>query len=111
MPVQLVTTPTYEKRVSKLLRPTERTQMECFIAATPDQHPVIPETGGFRKARWKRQGGGKSGGLRLIYYFFAAPEVVYMADIYAKNDQETLSHAQKNELKERAKQLKRIYGT
>ena len=30
----------------------ERVAMEFFIACAADDHPVIPATGGFRKARW-----------------------------------------------------------
>jgi len=29
----------------------ERAAMEFFIASAPEDHPVIPGTGGFRKAR------------------------------------------------------------
>jgi hypothetical protein len=28
--------------------------MEFFIACAPEDHPVIPGAGGFRKARWTR---------------------------------------------------------
>lgn len=72
--------------------------MEFFIACTPEDHPVIPGTGGFRKARWARRGKGKSGGYRTIYYFLAEPGRVYMAAIYAKSRKETLSAADRNVL-------------
>ena len=49
----------------------ERSTMEFFIANAPEDHPVIPGKGGFRKARQHRRGQGKSGGLRVI---FARPE-------------------------------------
>jgi hypothetical protein len=41
--------------------------MEASIAADPESHPVVVGTGGVRKARWSRQGKGKSGGVRVIY--------------------------------------------
>ncbi len=43
--------------------------MQLAIAADPAAYPVIPGTGGVRKARWTRQGKGKSGGVRVIYYY------------------------------------------
>jgi len=42
--------------------------MEFHIACSPEDHPVIPGAGGFRKARWARRGKGKSGGYRVIYF-------------------------------------------
>jgi mRNA-degrading endonuclease RelE of RelBE toxin-antitoxin system len=100
----------YEKRVSKLLAAHERIQMECSISENPERHPVIPGTGGFRKARWKRQGRGKSGGIRVIYYFAPTPEVVYMADAYAKSEKDDLTNAEKNALKRIAQEVEEQLG-
>ena len=81
--------------------------MEFFIACGPHDHPVIPGAGGFRKARWARHGRGKSGGLRVIYYFLAEPGRIYMAAIYAKSRQATLSPEDRNALAKLAAQIKR----
>ncbi|MGA2269404.1 MAG: type II toxin-antitoxin system RelE/ParE family toxin [Bryobacteraceae bacterium] len=93
--------------MSKLLTGREQAAMEQSIAADPERHPTIPGTGGFRKARWGRHGSGKRGGVRLIYYFAVLPDSVYLADIYAKNERENLSDAQKNSLKKIVDQIKR----
>ncbi len=42
-------------------------EMEETIAVKPERHPLIRATGGFRRARGRRPGGGKSGGVRVIY--------------------------------------------
>jgi hypothetical protein len=44
----------------------------------PEGHPVIPGASGFRKARWARQGKGKSGGFRVVYFFLAEPGRIYI---------------------------------
>jgi hypothetical protein len=80
--------------------------MEFFIASAPKGHPVIRGTGGFRKARWARQGKGKSGGVRVIYFFLARPGRVYMAAIYAKSRIDALSAADHNVLARLAAQIK-----
>jgi hypothetical protein len=80
--------------------------MEFFIACAPEDHPLIPGTGGFRKARWARRGKGKRGGLRVVYFFLAEPGRIYLAAIYAKSRQETLSAADQNVLAKLAAQIK-----
>ncbi len=82
--------------------------MEFFIACAPEDHPVIPGSGGFRKARWGRRGMGKSGGFRVIYFFLAEPGRIYMAAIYAKSRKETLSAADQKVLAKLAAQIKKV---
>ncbi len=53
-------------------------------------------TGGIRKLRYAaRTGQGKSGGARVIYLAVAAAGHVYLLDIFAKNDKENLSTAER----------------
>ena len=85
-------------------------EMEEGIAVDPDRHPVIQGTGGFRKARWRRPGGGKSGGVRVIYYFMVRPDLIFLADLYAKNEKENLTHAERNELQKIASEIQREFG-
>ena len=62
--------------------------MEASIAADPEAHPVIIGIGGIRsKARWGRQGKGKSAGVRVIYYYWNADNEVYMLYVFAKKEQ------------------------
>jgi RelE toxin of RelE / RelB toxin-antitoxin system len=97
----------YESRVAALLNEEERMAMEFYIACAPEDHPVIPGAGGFRKARWARRGKGKSGGFRVVYFFLAEPGRIYMAEIYAKSRKETLSAADQNVLARLAAQIKK----
>ena len=55
-------------------------------------------TRGIRKLRWGRGGRGKSGGVRVIYYFFDEEMPLYLLTLFAKNEQENLSKAERNEL-------------
>jgi hypothetical protein len=100
----------YERAAARLLRPSVQQELEDSIAWEPERHPLMPGTGGFRKARWRRPGGGKSGGVRVIYYFMLRPSVVFLADLYAKNEKENLTHAEKNELGKIASEIKRDFG-
>ncbi len=104
---EIVSLSAYESRVSALLSEEERVAMEFYIACAPENHPVIPGAGGFRKARWARRGKGKSGGVRVVYFFLAERERIYMAGIYAKARKENLSAADRNVLARLAAQIKK----
>ncbi len=84
----------------------ERMAMEFFIATTAEDHPVMKDTGGFRKVRWARHGGGKRGGFRVIYFFLASPGRVYMVSAYAKSSQENISAAEKRLLASLSKAIR-----
>jgi hypothetical protein len=104
---EIVSLSGYESQVSALLNEDERMAMEFYVACAPEDHPVIPGAGGFRKARWARRGKGKSGGLRVIYFLLAEPGRIYMAAIYAKSQKDTLSAADRNVLAKLAAQIKK----
>jgi hypothetical protein len=67
---------------------------------------VIKGTGGARKARVARGGKGKSGGARIIYYFLAAGDVIYLLDVYAKGEKEDLTDDDKTEIRRFIEALK-----
>ena len=75
-------------------------RLEESIAERPEAHPVISGTGGIRKARWARPGMGKRGGVRAVYYYRTSAGVVYMLDIYSKNEKADLTPADKRQLRE-----------
>ena len=104
---RVIATRTYEKRIAKLLPPDERLEMENAVAADPERYPVVAGTKGVRKARWSRPGTGKRGGIRLIYYFWVAPNAVFLITAYAKNEKEDLTDADKKEIRKIVENLKR----
>jgi len=75
------------------------------IAANPIAGDLIPGTGGARKLRWARPGGGKKGGFRVIAYHHSEGIPVFLLDIYGKNEKSNISDAEANAL---AKILARI---
>src|SRR2546423_12933511 len=97
--MRVVATRGYDIRARKLLTSAERTAAELEIALAPAAWPVIPGTGGARKARAARGGRGKSGGARIIYYVVSRRAVLYLLDVYAKNQKDDLSHAERQEIR------------
>ena len=55
-------------------------------------------TGGIRKLRWSRGSRGKSGGVRVIYYYHDERMPLYLLTVFGKNEQANLSKAERNQL-------------
>lgn len=71
--------------------PSLRGDFESFLQTfNAEAHPVIPRTGGARKARMPAKGRGKSGGYRVVYYF-VLENTVWFITIYDKVQKENLS--------------------
>jgi hypothetical protein len=92
--VRFVETPVFTASVVKHLDEEAYRQLQLALMLRPEQGPVIPGAAGLRKVRWARLGGGKRGGLRVIYYWSPADAVFYMLFCYAKNEQGDLTPAQ-----------------
>jgi hypothetical protein len=60
----------------------------------------IPGSGGCRKVRWKRQGSGKSSGVRIIYYNRLVNGEIWLFTIYAKSARENIPAHTLKEIKE-----------
>lgn len=69
----------------------ERVGFIDFVARNPEAGDLIPETGGVRKIRWRRQGSGKRGGVRVIYFYHSANAPLFLLMIYAKAAREDVS--------------------
>jgi hypothetical protein len=61
----------------------EREAFVSWIAANPSTADVIPGSGGCRKVRRIRQGQGKRGGARVIY-FVESGQTIWLLIVYAK---------------------------
>src|SRR5262245_33904579 len=75
--------------------------LQVTILRDPSAPPIVKGTGGLRKmrfspSRWKR---GKSGALRVGYVYFEKFKTVLLALVYAKNEQDDLDQAEKNQIK------------
>ena len=96
---QIVASRGYDRRAARRLTPEARIAAEAVIVARPDAWPIIPGTGGARKARVRLPGRGKSGGARVIYFFSATPALVAFLDIYAKGAKEDLTSTDKQDIR------------
>ena len=63
-------------------------ELQFFMMQNPEAGAVVPGSGGVRKLRWHLEGGGKRGGLRVIYFVRYQPNEFWLLTLYAKSKQE-----------------------
>jgi hypothetical protein len=97
----IIETPLFTRQLLSTLSDEEYRLLQATLLERPDAGKVIPGGGGLRKVRWVLEGRGKSGGVRVIYYWFTSRGTILLVFIYAKNVQDNLTQDQ-------LKQLKRI---
>ena len=77
------------------------------VAADPLKGDPIEGTSGIRKLRFAVGHKGKSGGVRVIYYYYNEIAPVYLFSLFAKNEKENLSKAERNQLAQVAVAIKK----
>ncbi|MDD2760730.1 MAG: type II toxin-antitoxin system RelE/ParE family toxin [Methylomonas sp.] len=95
----------FQRKISDLLSPEERFELIAYLAEHPNSGVLMEGTGGIRKLRWARQGSGKSGGIRIIYYFHNESMPLYLLAAFGKNEKSNLSAEEKQLLAKAIKEL------
>jgi mRNA-degrading endonuclease RelE of RelBE toxin-antitoxin system len=95
----LIETHIFTRKLKTLLSDDEYRKLQHKLVLRPDAGDIIPGSGGLRKLRWAGSGRGKSGGVRVIYYWFPQKEVILMLFIYPKSEQDDLTSKQLKTLK------------
>lgn len=102
--------PHFLKKLAIHLTEAEHDELLDFIGDNPLAGAVMRGTGGVRKLRWAIEGSGKSGGIRIIYYFYNESIPLYMLDVYAKNEKENLTKQERNNLKKVVEMILKEHG-
>jgi hypothetical protein len=98
-PVTVIETAPYIRFADGLLSPAERMAFIDFIAMNPEARAVIKDTDGARKVRWAREGGGKSGGVRTIYYYHDQDAPLLLLTVYGKSEKANLTDRERNAIR------------
>lgn len=80
----VIETPVFQRMAEDVLSDAERSLLIAWIAGNTLAGDVMPGAGGLRKVRWQRQGMGKRGGARVIFFLRNADGEVVLVAIYAK---------------------------
>ena len=90
----IVETSIFTRLIRDLLPDEEYRRLQLALVLRPDQGALIRGASGLRKIRWNQPGRGKSGGLRIFYYWDKQAERIYMIYAIEKTRQEDLSAQQ-----------------
>jgi hypothetical protein len=100
----------FQRKASSLLSEAEKQGVINYLAAHPQTGVVLQGTGGIRKFRWASGNKGKSGGVRVIYYFYNESIPLFLLSVFGKKEKANLSKSERNELAKFTKQLVKNYG-
>ena len=106
IPVTVVELPIFQRQARDVWDDAEREVFIDYIARNPEAGDVIPETGGVRKVRWTRQGSGKRGGTRIVYFYHDMQVPLFLILVYAKAQREDMTPDQKKQVRTLAAVLK-----
>lgn len=88
--VHIIESAIFSRDVCDYLSEDEFAAFQLFLSHNLDAGDVVKGSGGVRKIRWARQGGGKSSGVRIIYFAKTASSKVYLLLIYAKSARDSI---------------------
>ena len=79
-----IETSVFTRQIEKLISDESYLEMQQFLSRLPTAGDLIRGSNGCRKLRWNVPGGGKRGGIRVVYYWVLAKDQVLLLIAYSK---------------------------
>ncbi|MGB6977301.1 MAG: type II toxin-antitoxin system RelE/ParE family toxin [Gammaproteobacteria bacterium] len=110
--IRIKVTPKFLQLAQKVMTTEALQELVDALALSPEKGAVIQGTGGIRKIRWRtgKDNKGKSGGVRVLYYYDKNMLVVLLIMVFKKSDKENIDMSEKAQLKKLIPELLRSYG-
>jgi len=103
--MEFIETPTFTRLLAGLLTDDEYAKLQNVLVENPEGGDIIKGGGGIRKLRFALPGRGKSGGVRVIYYWLRDDGQIYLLLIYPKSKKDDLTDRETAVLREFVKEL------
>jgi hypothetical protein len=103
--MEFIETPTFTRLLLELLGDDEYALLQHVLVENPERGDLVRGGGGIRKLRYALSGRGKSGGVRVIYYWLRDDGQIYLLLIYPKSKKDTLTDRETALLRELVKEL------
>lgn len=97
--LEIIETKIFTSLVEKFLDINEYLDLQLQLIKDPTKGAIIKGSGGLRKLRFAPKGTGKSGALRVIYYWFVNENLIMNLYIYSKSETSDLTKKQLKTLK------------
>ena len=104
--MEFIETPNVASCVYDYLGDDAYLDLQLALIEQPDKGDIIKGGGGIRKLRFAAKGKGKSGGVRIIYYWLTHLEQIYLLHIYGKRVKDNLNTSELAELRDMVKEIK-----
>jgi len=98
MNITTVELPEFIRKSEKLLSSEEHDLLLSFLATNPSAGVLIQGTGGVRKLRWATRNKGKSGSVRVVYFYYNPSMPLFLLTAFSKSKRDNLMKAERNEL-------------
>jgi hypothetical protein len=108
--IAVVETAAFISKAKGCMTEAERNAAIDMIAAAPECGVLIEGGGGIRKVRFAIGSRGKSGGVRIVYYYHCQDFPVFLLTVFAKAEKANLTKEQRNVLAIAAKSIAAVYG-
>jgi hypothetical protein len=105
----VVETATFTARAATRLTAEELAVAIDTLAFAPLSGVVVQGTGGIRKVRIAVGGRGKSGGARVIYFYFDVDHPVIALTVFTKNEKADLAPKEKAALAKATAEIKAVW--
>ncbi|MES9905318.1 MAG: type II toxin-antitoxin system RelE/ParE family toxin [Sedimenticola sp.] len=106
----IVELPEFQRRAASLISEKEKQGIINYLAAHPQAGAIMQGTGGIRKFRWASGNKGKSGGVRVIYYYHNEMVPLFLLSLFGKSEKANLTKSERNELARLTEHLVKNYG-
>jgi hypothetical protein len=103
--ITVAETKAFQRKVKTLLSERERDDLINYLAEHPGAGTLLQGTAGIRKLRWSQAGRGKSGSVRVVYYFHSESMPLYLLAVFGKSEKANLSKEERNALAKAVREL------
>jgi len=100
--MEFIEAPAFTRYLSDYLDAERYAELQNALVRNPELGDLMPGMGGFRKIRWAdpRRGKGRRGGLRIVYYYFASDQQIWLVTLYGKDEVADLTSKEKKALRD-----------
>jgi hypothetical protein len=88
--MEFIETSIFTKLIPKYLTDDEYRLFQWYLIRNPEVGDIVRGSGGVRKVRWAPEGKGKSGGVRIMYYWKKSDDEIWLLTIYSKSEKDTI---------------------